>query len=153
MAQAISGNMRVPLASAGSENASEFVGTLVNAQLQPRVVQSNTAKTILQVLLGLIFVLAALAVYLTKLHEILPFNPCCIAGTAALFARSRMCDPDDPLGRKIMGNDGQGLNGGRWRFKLGWWDVDGSEEEGRSPYKWYGIDAVKMVEDGGQKVN
>ncbi|KAI1609894.1 hypothetical protein EDD36DRAFT_59360 [Exophiala viscosa] len=147
MAQAISGNMRVPLAQTSSEDTSKVTGTLLNAQLQPRIVQNRTAKIILQVLLGLIFILTALAVWLTKLHEILPFNPCCIAGMAALFARSRMCDLDDPVGREIMENHGQGFSDRRWSFKLGWWDVHG--EVGDGPLeKWYGIDAGKLGEVG-----
>ncbi|KIV81827.1 hypothetical protein PV11_03979 [Exophiala sideris] len=147
MAQAISGNMRVPVVSKSSADTSNVTGTLFNAQLQPRIVQNNTAKIILQILLGLIFVLAALAIYLTRLHEILPFNPCCIAGIAALFARSRMCNLDDSLGKDIMENDRRGLSNGRWSFRLGWWDVDG-ETEGGPQQNWYGIDAVKMAEEG-----
>ncbi len=143
MAQAISSNMRVPLQS---DHRQAMQGTMLNAQLQPRIVQNRTAKIVLQVQLGLIFLLVSLAVYFSKLHELVPLNPCTIAGVAALFAWSRMCDLSDPVGVDVMRHGGKGLNDGRYRFKLGWWDVrDGIS--GQS-YKWYGIDAVKVKDEG-----
>nr|KAK5443208.1 hypothetical protein LTR18_005886 [Exophiala xenobiotica] len=151
MAQAISSNMRVPFSSSSSSSAESkdadqtTTGNLVNTNFQQRIVQNNTAKLILQVQLCLIFVLTSIAVYLTKLHEILPYNPRCIAGVAALFARSRMCDLDHPIGKEIMENDGQGLTNERWRFRLGWWDI--TQEQATAREKWYGIDAVKVDEE------
>ncbi|OAL24941.1 hypothetical protein AYO22_05277 [Fonsecaea multimorphosa] len=170
MAQAISSNMRVPIntraeeddsATTGSVNHTTTVtmtGTLQDATLQARIVQSRVAKLILQVQLGLIFVLASLACYCSKLHEIVPFNPCTIAGVAALFAWSRMCDFDDPVGRDLMmrnnnGGQGQGMrrdDGGQYRhgyrYRLGWWDI-GHGVGGEAAPRWYGIDAVEREEE------
>ncbi|KIW99056.1 uncharacterized protein Z519_00719 [Cladophialophora bantiana CBS 173.52] len=140
MAQAISSNMRVP-----PENRTTTVtGTLLDATVQARIVQDRTAKVILQVQLGLIFVLASLATYCSKLREILPFNPCTIAGVAALFAWSRMCDLDDPVGKGVMENRGKGLCDGRYRYRLGWWNIG---QGGGETHKWYGIDAIKVEEE------
>lgn len=153
MAQAISSNMRVPMSSgAGTQSidsqgvSSPVAGTLLDAQSEPRIVQNRTAKLILQIQLGLMSVLAALAVRCSKVHEILPFNPCCIAGVAALFAWSRMCDLDDPVGQEVMADGGQGLRDGRWRFRLGWWDIGHGVGEMR--HRWYGIDATRIGDEG-----
>ncbi|KAL2392361.1 hypothetical protein ABEF93_001899 [Exophiala dermatitidis] len=152
MAQAISSNMRVPLAGGINETlptaslpSGTVTGTLRNARVEPRVVQSPTAKLILQIQLSIMLVLASLAIHLSKLHNILPFNSCCIFGVAALFAWSRMNDPNEPLGREMMHADDQGLRDGRWRFRLGWWDIPGAAED--RPTRWYGLDAAKEKED------
>jgi hypothetical protein len=143
MAQAISSNMRVPFGVAETHLAN---GTILNAQLQPRIVQNRTAKIVLQVQLGLIFVLDLLAVSFSKLYELVPFNPCTIAGVAALFAWSRMCDVNDPVGRDIFGAGDDRLRDERYRFRLGWWDI--GQREGAQRRMWYGIDAVDVKEEG-----
>ncbi|OQV08144.1 hypothetical protein CLAIMM_12458 [Cladophialophora immunda] len=151
MAQAISSNMRVPIGSRTEDSAKDspnrttVTGTLLDATVQARIVQDRTAKLILQVQLGLIFVLASLAVACSKLHEIVPFNPCTIAGVAALFAWSRMCDPDDPVGKGVMGNGGQGMCQGRYRYRLGWWDI--GHGLGGETHRWYGIDAMEQEDE------
>ncbi|OAG44732.1 hypothetical protein AYO21_01222 [Fonsecaea monophora] len=146
MAQAISSNMRVPSETSAEDSATSpanrttVTGTLLDATSQARIVQDRTAKIILQVQLGLIFALASLAAYCSKLHELVPFNPCTIAGVATLFAGSRMCDPDDPVGQRVMGNGGRGLSDGCYRYRLGWWDI--GHGLGGEPHRWYGIDAM-----------
>lgn len=152
MAQAISSNMRISAAAAQTPNdsasdsinsAPTLTGTLLNAKTQPRIVQNRTAKIILQVQLGLMFAMASLAVYCSRLRELVPFNPCTIAGVAALFARSSMCDLDDPVGSEVMENHGRGLRNGRYRFKLRRWET-GPEGDGDGQRReWYGIDAVR----------
>ncbi|KAJ9605266.1 hypothetical protein H2200_009923 [Cladophialophora chaetospira] len=143
MAQAISSNMRVSL---DPDQTQPVPGTILNGHLQARIVQNRTAKIILQVLLSLIFVLASLAVYISKLHELVPFNPCTIAGVAILFARSRLCDLVDPLGEEVMRGNGAELSDEQYRFKLGWWEIRNDVREQK--HKWYGIDAEKEEEKG-----
>ncbi|KAL2421635.1 hypothetical protein ABEF95_007855 [Exophiala dermatitidis] len=153
MAQAISSNMRVPLAVGDKQTlptallpSGTVTGTLCSARVEPRVMQNPTAKLVLQIQLSIMLVLASLAIHFSKLHNILPFNPCCICGVAALFAWSRMSDPDDPLGREIMHGGCREVHDCRWRFRLGWWDITIAAEG--HPTRWYGIDAVKASEDG-----
>jgi hypothetical protein len=143
MAQAISSTMRVPVPIAAQKILNATVTDAISDQ---RVFQNRTAKLILQVQLGVIFILTGLAMYFAKLREIVPFNPCTIAGTAVLFANSRMCDPSDDMGMDIMGNGGIGFKDGNYKFRLGWWYAKADRVgEGQ---KWYGIDATK-VDDGG----
>ncbi|KAK5046438.1 hypothetical protein LTR84_008241 [Exophiala bonariae] len=150
MAQAISANMRVPATATATATATgpttkqpTLTGTLERAHVSRRVMQNRTAKLILQCQLGAIFVLSSLAMYLTQLRNILPYNPCCIAGVAALFAQSRMCDLDDWVGRRVLEDGGKGFRDGCWTFRLGWWDLNGPVSEG-GPGRWYGVDALEV---------
>jgi len=153
MAQAISGNMRVPVldsnvSSISVSDTTSFTGAITNPFHAYRLQQNPTTKLLLQLQLGAIFVLCSLAVYMARLHQhhchpILPYNPCTIVGVAALFAGSRTCDLDSVTGRSLMPQGVQSMNEQElgllwrgWQFKLGWWETELGT-------LWYGIDSVK----------
>lgn len=63
-----------------------------------RLVQDNTVKTILHSLLALSALLILAGYLLTKTRNVLPCNPCSIAGTMSLLAGSDLCyAPDDGI--------------------------------------------------------
>ncbi len=150
MAKAIDANMRRPINGEGAEadgNAERSLeGVLINSERIVRLVQNNTPKIILQVMLGCMSVLMGMAVWMCRLWEpVVQYNPCTIAGKMVLFAGSRMCDSS--VGR---GDDAAVLPDSIeemdevelrrfWRdieFKLGWW-------EGKHGKRRWGIDAVE----------
>ncbi|KAK5453002.1 hypothetical protein LTS15_007151 [Exophiala xenobiotica] len=155
MAQAISANMRVPTPAAAAELISGVVTTPDGVL---RVHQNTASKLALQILLGVMAVCVVLVVWLAPLREVVPHNPCTIAGVMALWAGSRFCStpadgdssvtsdkPDLPDGAVFM-SDKTLLRSGAldgWAFKLGWWDMDDGS-------KRYGIDLMrKQTEWGG----
>ena len=88
MAQAISANMRTPTLAA---DATVLNGTVTLRDGEFRVFQNRTSKIILQAFLGTMFLLGLVAVLCSTTREILPYNPCTIAGAAALWAGSNFC--------------------------------------------------------------
>ena len=134
MAQAISSNMRVPLTDATRSTVAALPqATILNAGTVTRLVQNNTPKIVLQVMLGVMSVLGGVAVWMGRVWEpVVPYNPCTIAGTMALFAGSEMCDRGGETGRELfaVGVEGWSREELRerwrgWEFKLGWWDRRG----------------------------
>lgn len=155
MAQAISANMRVPTPAAAAELITGVVSTPDGVL---RVHQNTASKLALQILLGVMTVCVALAVWLAPLREVVPHNPCTIAGVMALWAGSSFCSapaegdsvatasdkPDLPDGAVFM-SDRALLRSGAldgWAFKLGWWDLDHGS-------KRYGIDVVRKQNEWG----
>ena len=140
MAQAISSNMRQPLTDALLPRA-----TLLNAKQETRLVQHRLPKIILQCMLGAMTVLSGLAVYMSRLWEpIMPYNPCTIAGTMALFAGSEMCDPKSEVCKELFPDGVQRMSEEElrrlwrgWDFKLGWWN-------GKGGRRW-GVQAVRAA--------
>ncbi|KAI1625064.1 hypothetical protein EDD37DRAFT_590156 [Exophiala viscosa] len=144
MAQAISGNMRVPTPAADAELIN---GTVIMPQGMLRVKQNKSSKLVLQILLGVMFVCGVLAVSLSSLREVVPHNPCTIAGVMALWAGSAFTAPENAeTGGHTDRDNAELLRSSAfdgWKFRLGWWDLkDGSRR--------YGIDAVRKKADWGE---
>ena len=59
--------------------------------LKPRLVQDKPSKFILQILLALSSICITIAYFLCKIRNILPVNPCSIAGQMSLLAGSDLC--------------------------------------------------------------
>ncbi|KIW14529.1 hypothetical protein PV08_07313 [Exophiala spinifera] len=146
MAQAISSNMRVPTAAA---DAPLLTGNVTTPMGTLRVHQNKPSKLALQIILGVMTLCGALAIWLAPPRDVVPHNPCSIAGSMVVWAGSRFCespkletfpDQDRPVlpdgavhmsNKKLMGSGALDS----WMFKLGWWDRnDGTRR--------YGIDAV-----------
>lgn len=170
MAQVISAIMRIPTPAA---QADSITGTVIYQDGLLRVKQDKESKIALQILLGVMFVCGTLAVSLSALREILPYNPTTIAGQMALWAGSRFCDtgpppdrlecdqhsaasradaadieddvPDLPQGAEFM-CDKELLRTGAldgWVFRLGWWEM-------KDGHQRYGIDTVRKQGDWGE---
>jgi hypothetical protein len=99
MAQAISANMREPVANNTSRlvrRQSSSTTLITDTTItHPRLVQHKESKILLQILLGLMTALAAAAWSITKFRHVLPCNPASIAGTMALLAGSDLCYATD----------------------------------------------------------
>lgn len=98
MAQAINANMRTPCSASGCSSGLLSKRQASSSDLQastsvsrPRLVQSATSTIVLQVLLGVMLLCGILAYLLTPMRNVLPCNPCTIAGTMALLAGSKLC--------------------------------------------------------------
>lgn len=125
MAQAINSNMRQNLSS-GDRTAVDAL--LINPN-RYRLVQDKASKTVLQVLLAIMFVCGAAAYLLTDTKGVLPHSPTSIAGVASLLAGSELVDRSFvPKGSEWM-DDKELKREGIFKgglFGLGWWE--GAEE-------------------------
>jgi Protein of unknown function (DUF3433) len=97
MAQTLSDNMRVPVPSSGQYGAQDFIVTTPNITGQlvaegqlPRLVQHHKPKLALEIMLGVMFVCGVLAWTFGQQRDIVPWNPCTIAGVMVLFAGSNI---------------------------------------------------------------
>ena len=152
MAQAISANMRVPTLASEAQLVN---GTMTVKHGDLRVKQNNTSKLALQILLGVMFVCGTLAVSFSTTREIMPYNPCTIAGVMALWAGSRLSGDSAGQGdaggldvpmllerAEFMSDKELALSGllDGWSFRLGWWEMDYGSRR-------YGIDVVRKERD------
>ena len=102
MALAINGNMRKPCPTSGcpsdllAKRQASFSDLQATISISaPRLVQSRTSKLVLQILLGVMLFCGSLAYILTPMRNVLPCNPCTIAGKMALLAGSKLCWSND----------------------------------------------------------
>ncbi|KAI9154765.1 hypothetical protein HJFPF1_07322 [Paramyrothecium foliicola] len=136
MAQSISRNSRVA-ASPEESRASSFNGTVTLPRVS-RLRQNRSPKIALQVMLATMSACAVLTRLLMPMREVLPHNPCSIAGMASLLAGSRLVARDFiPRGAQWRDKD-EVFGGSGWTYSLRWWDGNGDEGTGRP--KRYGID-------------
>jgi hypothetical protein len=136
MAQAISLNWRTTNSSA-SQPLQQFQASVTSTD-RLRLQQNLGPKIALQVMLGIMVVCALASFILLDTRNVLPYNPCTIAGTASLVVGSKMCSRDMiPEGAEWMSdNELQMLDVFKRSnvFSLGWWQ---DEVSGR----WrFGID-------------
>lgn len=128
MAQAFNSNMRHNLSS---EKQITVDATLINPN-RIRLAQDEASKTVLQVLLAIMFVCGLVAYLLADTKRVLPHSPTSIAGMASLLAGSELVDRNFvPKGSEWMSDKKlkrEGIFQGRV-FGLGWWD-GGEKEKG-----------------------
>ncbi|KAK5046424.1 hypothetical protein LTR84_008227 [Exophiala bonariae] len=99
MAQYISANMRTtpPTASqkrdGGTVDTQSMAGVYTPASGKLRLMQAKTPKIVIQAMLGFMVVCASLALCIGRYHDLVPWNPCTIAGLLILFVDSKMCAP------------------------------------------------------------
>ncbi|KAE8413140.1 hypothetical protein BDV36DRAFT_39644 [Aspergillus pseudocaelatus] len=119
MAQSMNGNSRLPL-----EKEASYQGTVVDPT-RVRLKQSAVSTRILEGFLAAMTLCILVAFYLVRQREVIPVNPCSIAGAATLLAGSEMlkpdvippgsewCDDTELVKRRVF----NGL-----MFGLGWWE-------------------------------
>ncbi|KAK5259484.1 hypothetical protein LTR40_005896 [Exophiala xenobiotica] len=99
MAQAFSTNMRTSLTTSssrlGRRQSAITTSTTATTVTTPRLVQDKDSKLELQIILGIITVLAGASWLTTKMRRVLPCNPCSLAGTMSLLAGSDLCHSAD----------------------------------------------------------
>jgi hypothetical protein len=126
MAQAI--NMSSRLLNQNANNT--ILGTIVDPS-QLRLEQSFISTRILEALIALMFICAAITIVMMDTREVLPKNPCSIAGAASLLAGSEMLNPEIiPPGSEWF-DDRTLIDQGVFRgllFSLGWWGGKGREQ-------------------------
>ncbi|KAH6976149.1 hypothetical protein BKA56DRAFT_488609 [Ilyonectria sp. MPI-CAGE-AT-0026] len=143
MAQAISLNMRSNNTQDDSRLRS-YTGTLSSSGHR-RLKQNRPSKIALQIMLATMVACAIGMTLLIRIREVLPHNPCSIAGTATLLAGGEMASSqlippcaewrnDKEL--KIMGIFE------RYVYALTWWVEYGGD---RSSKQRYGVDVDKQV--------
>jgi len=149
MAQAISLNMRVALDNSSSAQPQAFEANATTALLNRRIVQNNTSKLVLQLMLAFMFVCGVVAISTIKMRRLLPAcsNPCTIWGQMSLWAGSRCCSEQGPvrywpsqqhLGSQSVVSSNVNETTQTLRFRLGWWYMqDGTRR--------YGIDVVDGI--------
>ncbi|KAI1319490.1 hypothetical protein F5Y16DRAFT_390811 [Xylariaceae sp. FL0255] len=151
MPQAISRNFRNTNLDAQVSTPSSSSGTVTTAKMATtvevpgrlRLKQQAAPKLAMQVLLAAMVVCAAASrMLLRDMGEIVPHNPCSIAGRAAMFADGDVSTRElVPLGAEWQSESELRANGvyGGWLFSLGWWESSGV-------YK-YGVD-VGWIDNG-----
>ncbi|KAJ9651644.1 hypothetical protein H2198_009087 [Neophaeococcomyces mojaviensis] len=77
------------------ERQASTLDSLQTTMTMSRLVLDRPSKIILQVLLGLTAILILVGYVLTKMRDVLPCNPCSIAGTMSLLAGSDLCYAPD----------------------------------------------------------
>ncbi len=97
MAQAISTNMRTSLTSSSrlGRRQSATTSTTTTTVTTPRLVQDKDSKLELQIILGVMTLLAGASWLTTKMRRVLPCNPCSLAGAMSLLAGSDLCHSAD----------------------------------------------------------
>lgn len=142
MAQVASAKMRVPATSPVPET---YTAHWVNSN-RGVLRQNLGSKLALQVLLGVMFACGVAAYLLVETSEVLPHDPCSIAGLASLLAGSSLCGGETVAAEQAgSGADKEEALDSAQLFSLGWWPSPGSRE-GR-----FGIDvgeALWMGRDG-----
>ena len=123
------------------------VPAYMEAKVQWRVRQNNSSKIALQVLLGIMVVCGGLAWLCMNTKEVLPHNPCTIAGIASLFVDSGLWD--EGVEKEGLGHDLHAVESlGDCVVSVGWHDkvvVDGEDDEEENvPGRWFGIDRVSQ---------
>jgi hypothetical protein len=114
----------------------------IEAMTEWRVLQHEPSKIVLQIILAVMAVCGILTWIFMDTKEVLPHNPCTIAGMASLFADSSLwaegaskeMPRQDVNGREVYGDYG---------VSLGWHDrfvIDGEEGTESTPDKYFGID-------------
>ncbi|KAI3401438.1 hypothetical protein diail_10872 [Diaporthe ilicicola] len=117
MAQVATAKMRVPASAASAQE--KYTATWENSNR--RVLrQSNGSKLALQVLLGVTFACGVAAYLLVETSEVLPHDPCSIAGLASLLTGSSMCSEELAAAEEDGGGSDQDAAWGSQLFSLGW---------------------------------
>ena len=99
MAQVFNAMLREPVTTSNSLHRRQQSDlNLRTTMTTSRLVQDKLSTILLQVLCGLSSILIMVAYVLTKMRNVLPCNPCSIAGTMSLLAGSDLCySPDDGI--------------------------------------------------------
>ncbi|CAK41549.1 uncharacterized protein An13g01490 [Aspergillus niger] len=136
MAQSMNGNARIT----SNDSQTSFPATIVDPN-RTRLTQSAISTRILEAFLAAMIVSTLVASYFMQTKEVLPFNPCSIAGAGALVAGSDILKSDTlPVGSEWC-NDKEMLKRGYFSglvFGLGWWAGDDPR---------FGIDVGRATEE------
>ncbi|KAF9633215.1 hypothetical protein BFW01_g4109 [Lasiodiplodia theobromae] len=139
-------------ASRKKRDTDEFTGTILYTA-RTRLKQSPISTRILEALLAIMFICAALSAALLDTNRVLPKNPCSIAAVATLLAGSELL-ASIPRGAEWM-SDKQLKESGVFEgkvYSMGWWggsvgDSDGSISS--SGGRRFGIDIGTAVSEKG----
>lgn len=126
MAQVANTKMRVPLAANGDPET--YTATWINTN-RGVLRQDWRSKLALQILLAVMFVCGVASYLLIDTEEVLPHDPCSIAGLASLLAGSSICEEEEPMNSE--GSKGGRIPGSPWDsqlFGLGWWRLPAGGE-------------------------
>lgn len=119
MAQVANKKMRVPV---DTDTPPEmYAGTWMNTN-RGVLRQDWRSKLALQIILAVMFTCGIASYLLIDTGELLPHDPCSIAGLASLLAGSSICEDHGPIDPQI--NEGRKVHGFGWetqKFSLGWW--------------------------------
>ncbi|KAK7712715.1 hypothetical protein SLS64_001430 [Diaporthe eres] len=129
MAQVANTKMRVPVAANTAPET--YTATWINTN-RGVLRQDWRSKLALQILLAVMFGCGVASYLLIDTKEVLPHDPCSIAGLASLLAGSSICEEEEPMNSE--GSGGGRIHGSSWDsqlFGLGWWRLpEGGERFG-----------------------
>jgi hypothetical protein len=138
-AQVYNIDYRSPFDSGSSKTESPTINATLVSSSRSRLVQSNISTRILQGLLAVLFICAAITYAIlwrstNGTRRILPHNPASIATMAALLVGSEMLTTEKlniPPGTEFMSNKEMEKSGvfDGWLFSLGWWDTNARGEQ------------------------
>ncbi|KAJ9653266.1 hypothetical protein H2198_007510 [Neophaeococcomyces mojaviensis] len=126
MVQAININFRQQATASIDNQSLAYTGTLVQED-RGRLKQDAAVKRTLQAMLGLMSVCGIL-IYLTiDGKQVLPHDPCSIAGMMSLYAGSDLTEREDLI---VPGSEWNSVKDDErmwegWLFSLGWWKTSG----------------------------
>ncbi|KAF4962308.1 hypothetical protein FSARC_9593 [Fusarium sarcochroum] len=143
MPQAISLNMRTNSTKDNSRLPS-YTGTLTTSG-HSRLRQNKGTKIALQAMLATMAACAIATTLLMRVRDVLPHNPCSIAGTATLIAGSEISTPQFVPPGAEWRNDRELRQVGVFEnnvYTLKWWDTSDGAAPGRQRY---GVDVDRAV--------
>ncbi|KAI5237536.1 hypothetical protein E4T43_08044 [Aureobasidium subglaciale] len=112
----------------------------IEAMTEWRVKQHEPSKIVLQVILGIMAVCGLLTWLCMETKEVLPHNPCTIAGMVSFFADSSLWS--DALSKETLSQPHDGANVfGDSGVSMGWHENHNDDESpGDAPSRHFGID-------------
>lgn len=125
MAQVANTKMRVPVN--GNTNPETYTATWMNTN-RGVLRQDWRSKLALQILLGVMFVCGVASYVLIETEEVLPHDPCSIAGLASLLAGSSICEDECVDSERSEGGRIRGFPWESQLLSLGWWGLPGGGE-------------------------
>ncbi|RAK99633.1 DUF3433 domain-containing protein [Aspergillus ibericus CBS 121593] len=120
MAQSINGNSRIP----STTNSTRYPATIIDPN-RVRLIQSAISTRILEACLAAMVISSLIAYCFMHTKEVIPVNPCSIAGAATLLAGSDLLKSDILPPGSEWHSDKDLLRRGYFNglmFGLGWWE-------------------------------
>jgi Protein of unknown function (DUF3433) len=143
MALLIHTSMRQAIPSNASSSPPTYSGHLLDPSAR-RLIQNSAPKLALQIMLAVMLLLAAAAYVFTPMRNVLPHNPCTIAGVMTLLTGSELCTRDViPIGTEFADNTQLRRTFDGYIFSLGWFPAGDNGRTGR-----FGVDVGKAERSG-----
>ena len=123
--------------AASGEVAARKLSGMATDSYRTRLVQTIVSTRVVQCLLGVMGVLAIISYFSMDSRQVLPKNPCSIAGVASMLVDSEILKDDTILALAWLESDRKlrkaGILDRRYTAKLGWFDPKNTRQSAEQP--------------------